>query len=89
MSAIDVTALGLASHVALGWTDIGPTGGCVAWVESRADECGRPRTDGQLLCPRHVTVARRRQDAERAREVQRRNEAAERRYRRRSEGDQS
>ena len=35
------------------------------------------------------TVARRRQEAERAREVQRRNEAAERRYRRRSEGDQS
>ena len=34
-------------------------------------------------------IARRRQDAERAREVQRRNEAAERRYRRRSEGDQS
>ena len=42
MSAIDVTALGLASHVALGWTDIGPTGGCVAWVESRADEFGTP-----------------------------------------------
>ena len=38
---------------------------------------------------RTPSVSARRQEAERAREVQRRNEAAERRYRRRSEGDQS
>lgn len=32
---------------------------CVAWVESRAAECGKDTTNG-FLCSRHTTVAKRR-----------------------------
>ena len=50
--------LSLALQVALdnqkNWKE-----GCVAWVESRDSQCGKKRSEG-FLCPRHISVAKRR-----------------------------
>ena len=53
----DTKAIALASTLALGpprsWVD-----GCAAWVDSRDEQCGKPREEG-YLCARHHTVAQR------------------------------
>lgn len=49
--------IAMASTLALGpprsWVD-----GCAAWVDSRDEQCGKPRAEG-YLCARHRTVAER------------------------------
>ena len=56
MTAREVTAL--AAQVAIGPIENWPPN-CVAWVESKDEECGKPRTKG-YLCNRHHTVAEKR-----------------------------
>lgn len=41
---------------------------CVAWVESRGEECGKSRSEG-FLCPMHTKVAKRRLDKRKAKEA--------------------
>ena len=59
--------LSLALQVALdnqkNWKE-----GCVAWVESRGDKCGKTRSEG-FLCPMHTKVAQRRLDKRKAKEA--------------------
>ena len=58
----DTKEIALASTLALGpprsWVD-----GCAAWVDSRDEQCGKPRREG-FLCARHHTVAVRRWESE-------------------------
>ena len=42
--------------------------GCVAWVESRGDKCGKTRSEG-FLCPMHTKVAQRRLDKRKTKEA--------------------
>lgn len=53
----DTKSIALASTLALGpprsWVD-----GCAAWVDSRDEQCGKPRAEG-YLCARHHKVAQR------------------------------
>ena len=59
--------LSLALQVALdnqkNWKE-----GCVAWVESRGEQCGKTRSEG-FLCPTHTKVAQRRLDKRKAKEA--------------------
>ena len=59
--------LSLALQVALdnqkNWKE-----GCVAWVESRGDKCGKTRSEG-FLCPMHTKVAQRRLDKRKTKEA--------------------
>ena len=59
--------LSLALQVALdnqnNWQD-----GCVAWLESRGEQCGKTRSEG-FLCPMHTKVAQRRLDKRKAKEA--------------------
>lgn len=59
--------LSLALQVALdnqnNWQD-----GCVAWVESRGEQCGKTRSEG-FLCTAHTKVAQRRLDKRKAKEA--------------------
>ena len=59
--------LSLALQVALdnqnNWQD-----GCVAWVESRGEQCGKTRSEG-FLCPMHTKVAKRRLEKRQAKEA--------------------
>lgn len=59
--------LSLALQVALdnqnNWQD-----GCVAWVESRGEQCGKTRSEG-FLCLTHTKVAQRRLDKSKAKEA--------------------
>ena len=68
-------AIALASTLALGpprsWVD-----GCAAWVDSRDEQCGKPRKEG-YLCARHHTVA--------TRHLEKKREAAEKRKQQRQE----
>src|SRR5699024_9789838 len=61
--------IALASTLALGqprsWVD-----GCAAWVDSRDEQCGKPRSEG-YLCARHHTVA--------TRHLEKKKQAAEKR----------
>ena len=41
---------------------------CVAWVESRGEQCGKTRSEG-FLCPMHTKVAQRRLDKRKAKEA--------------------
>ena len=41
---------------------------CVAWVESRGEQCGKMRSEG-FLCPMHTKVAQRRLDKRKAKEA--------------------
>lgn len=41
---------------------------CVAWVESRGEQCGKTRSSG-FLCPTHTKVAQRRLDKHKAKEA--------------------
>lgn len=41
---------------------------CVAWVESRGEKCGKPRSEG-FLCAMHVKVAQRRLGKRKAKEA--------------------
>ena len=65
----DTKAVALASTLALGpprsWVE-----GCAAWVDSRDEQCGKPRAEG-YLCARHHTVA--------TRHLEKKKQAAEKR----------
>jgi len=50
--------------------------GCAAWVDSRDEQCGKPRAEG-YLCARHHTVAERR--------LEKKKQAAEKREQQRQE----
>ena len=67
--------IALASTLALGpprsWVE-----GCAAWVDSRDEQCGKPRKEG-YLCARHHTVAER--------HLGKKREAAEKRKQQRQE----
>ena|SRR5699024_2448858 len=67
--------IALASTLALGpprsWMD-----GCAAWVDSRDEQCGKPRTEG-YLCTRHNKVA--------TRHLEKKKRAAEKRKQQRQE----
>ena len=71
----DTKAIALASTLALGpprsWVD-----GCAAWVDSRDEQCGKPRSEG-YLCARHHKVAQR--------HLEKRKRAAEKRKQQRQE----
>ena len=71
----DTKAIALASTLALGpprsWVD-----GCAAWVDSRDEQCGKPRAEG-YLCARHHKVAQR--------HLEKKKQAAERRKQQRQE----
>ena len=71
----DTKAIALASTLALGpprsWVD-----GCAAWVDSRDEQCGKPRAEG-YLCARHHTVA--------TRHLEKKREAAEKRKQQRQD----
>ena len=71
----DTKAIALASTLALGpprsWVD-----GCAAWVDSRDEQCGKPRKEG-YLCARHHTVA--------TRHLEKKKRAAERRKQQRQD----
>ena len=41
---------------------------CVAWVESRGEQCGKTRSEG-FLCPTHTKVAQRRLEKRQAKEA--------------------
>ena len=67
--------IALASTLALGpprsWVD-----GCAAWVDSRDEQCGKPRKEG-YLCARHHTVA--------TRHLEKKKQGAEKRKQQRQE----
>lgn len=67
--------IALASTLALGpprsWVD-----GCAAWVDSRDEQCGKPRKEG-YLCARHHKVAER--------HLEKKKHATEKRKRQRQE----
>ena|SRR5699024_9176068 len=71
----DTKAIALASTLALGqprsWVD-----GCAAWVDSKDQQCGKPRTEG-YLCTRHHKVAQR--------HLEKKKQAAEKRKQQRQE----
>lgn len=71
----DTKAIALASTLALGpprsWVD-----GCAAWVDSRDEQCGKPRSEG-YLCARHHKVA--------TRHLEKRKRSAEKRKQQRHE----
>ena len=71
----DTKAIALAATLALGpprsWVE-----GCAAWVDSRDEQCGKPRKEG-YLCARHHTVA--------TRHLEKKREAAEKRKQQRQE----
>lgn len=75
----DHTPLSLATRVAIGapgsWGD-----GCAAWIDSRDEQCNKPRTEG-YLCSRHHTVAVRRMEGQK----QARAAAREKRQKQRQE----
>lgn len=78
--------IALASTLALGpprsWVD-----GCAAWVDSRDEQCGKPRKEG-FLCARHHTVAVRRWESEkRKKKAQQARLEAQRRERLEKHGD--
>ena len=68
-------SIALASTLALGpprsWID-----GCAAWVDSRDEQCGKPRAEG-FLCSRHHKVAQR--------HLEKKKQAAEKREKQRQE----
>jgi len=55
-----MNAAALASMLVLGRLEDSPTGVCGAWLEAAERRCGRPAAADTWLCPRHVSVARRR-----------------------------
>ena len=67
--------IALASTLALGpprsWVE-----GCAAWVDSRDEQCGKPRKEG-YLCARHHTVA--------TRHLEKKKQGAEKRKQQRQE----
>ena len=71
----DTKTIALASTLALGpprsWVE-----GCAAWVDSRDEQCGKPRKEG-YLCARHHTVA--------TRHLEKKREAAEKRKQQRQD----
>ena len=71
----DTKTIALASTLALGpprsWVE-----GCAAWVDSRDEQCGKPRKEG-YLCARHHTVAER--------HLEKKKRAAEKRKQQRQE----
>ena len=71
----DTKEIALASTLALGpprsWVD-----GCAAWVDSRDEQCGKPRAEG-YLCARHYKVAER--------HLEKKKQAAEKRQQQRQE----
>ena len=71
----DTKTIALASTLALGpprsWVE-----GCAAWVDSRDEQCGKPRKEG-YLCARHHTVAER--------HLEKKREAAEKRKQQRQD----
>ena len=71
----DRSHIALASILALGspasWGD-----GCAAWVDSKDQQCGKPRTEG-YLCTRHNKVA--------LRHLEKKKQAAEKRKQQRRE----
>lgn len=72
----DTKAIALASTLALGpprsWVD-----GCAAWVDSRDEQCGKPRAEG-YLCARHHTVAQRHLDKKKQEAEKRKQQRQER-----------
>ena len=68
--------IALASTLALGpprsWVD-----GCAAWVDSRDEQCGKPRSEG-YLCARHHKVATRHLERKRAAAEKRKQQRQER-----------
>lgn len=50
----------LASMLVLGRLEDSPTGVCGTWLEAAERRCGRPAAADTWLCPRHISVARRR-----------------------------
>ena len=72
----DTKAIALASTLALdpprSWVD-----GCAAWVDSRDEQCGKPRSEG-YLCTRHHKVATRHLERKRAAAEKRKQQRQER-----------